>query len=704
MRKFYTASFTFIPFTKMKKSTLIAIASAMLLTVCPGNIYGQKKSSNDDYNLKKAYEVLQEQKDESKALELLRDQLNETPDNVAALMLRARVLRNRREFGNALADVNHAIKVNKPKKSEYFNSTLWYWKATLYDDLGEWEKSADAFVTALSLAKKDNRDNVQTISFDYAQVLYQLKRYDEADAVYREMLAADETDQAAMVGLARNLIENKKYKEAVELCEKSIKFDEDYSGSYKFAMQAYDGMGETDKAIDNAIRLLEKDEDELTQAVIDVFFKHRTYATAKIKEANNKENNIKWQLALISIYSKANEYEKVIQEYNALEKEYGHDEVIYYQRSMCYNDLGMVQTAIAEINKAIELKSDYSNWAQLGTIYREDGKYEDAIKAFDKVIELIPTNAWGYYIKGWCYELSGDDDTAMKLYEEGIDIDKEYPYIFLMRGQQYLKRGDIEKGNADFETVLKLDTLAVDGSCRQYALHFLGRDEEAQTWMEKIIEAEPDDAGHWYDQSCLFSRMGRCDEAVKALEKCFEMGYCKFAHIEHDDDLDNIRNREDFKGLIEKYSARLEERIAKLREEVGEPKEALLTEVPITRHAGGTFEIPCSVNGLNLNMLFDTGASDVTISSVEANFMLKNNYLSKDDIKGKNYYQIANGDLVEGTIVTLREVKVGEALLRNVDASVVKSQKAPLLLGQSVMERFGTITIDNINSKIIIKQ
>ena len=102
-------------------------------------------------------------------------------------------------------------------------------------------------------------------------------------------------------------------------------------------------------------------------------------------------------------------------------------------------------------------------------------------------------------------------------------------------------------------------------------------------------------------------------------------------------------------------------------------------------------------------MIFDTGASDITISSVEANFMLKNGYLSERDVKGKRYYQVANGQLSEGTVITLREVKVGDAVLRNVDASVVNSQKAPLLLGQSAMERFGTITIDNQNNKLIIR-
>lgn len=75
----------------------------------------------------------------------------------------------------------------------------------------------------------------------------------------------------------------------------------------------------------------------------------------------------------------------------------------------------------------------------------------------------------------------------------------------------------------------------------------------------------------------------------------------------------------------------------------------------------------------------------------------------EEDIKGKTYYQIANGQISEGTTITLREVKIGDAVLHNVDASVVKSQRAPLLLGQSAMERFGAITIDNQNNKLIIK-
>lgn len=50
--------------------------------------------------------------------------------------------------------------------------------------------------------------------------------------------------------------------------------------------------------------------------------------------------------------------------------------------------------------------------------------------------------------------------------------------------------------------------------------------------------------------------MGRLNESVAALRKAFENGYRSFAHIEHDDDMDAIRELPEFKHLIEEYKAK----------------------------------------------------------------------------------------------------------------------------------------------------
>ena len=116
---------------------------------------------------------------------------------------------------------------------------------------------------------------------------------------------------------------------------------------------------------------------------------------------------------------------------------------------------------------------------------------------------------------------------------------------------------------------------------------------------------------------------------------------------------------------------------------------------------GKVYSLPGKVNGLELNFIFDTGASDVYLSMTEAIFMLKNGYLTKNDFTGVSYSQIANGDIVENTTVVLREVEIGGIKLPNVTASISHNLDAPLLLGQSAIQKLGPIQLDG--NRLIIQ-
>lgn len=83
--------------------------------------------------------------------------------------------------------------------------------------------------------------------------------------------------------------------------------------------------------------------------------------------------------------------------------------------------------------------------------------------------------------------------------------------------------------------------------------------------------------------------------------------------------------------------------------------------------------------------------------------MMKNGYLTKDDVVGSSYYLDANGNVSEGTVINLRKVSFGGYELTNVKASVVGNLKAPLLLGQTVLTRLGSVEIDNQKQVLRIK-
>jgi aspartyl protease family protein len=108
----------------------------------------------------------------------------------------------------------------------------------------------------------------------------------------------------------------------------------------------------------------------------------------------------------------------------------------------------------------------------------------------------------------------------------------------------------------------------------------------------------------------------------------------------------------------------------------------------------GVYQIPVTINGSEMYFIFDTGAGMISISSVEATFLYKQGRLRDEDFVGKADFLDANGNISEDAIIVLKEVTIGNRTIRNIQASVVANAKAPLLFGQSALEKFGKISID----------
>lgn len=117
---------------------------------------------------------------------------------------------------------------------------------------------------------------------------------------------------------------------------------------------------------------------------------------------------------------------------------------------------------------------------------------------------------------------------------------------------------------------------------------------------------------------------------------------------------------------------------------------------------GGVYKIPCEINGLRLKLIFDTGAANVCISGSIADMMLENGYLETSDIKGSGLSQVADGRIVDNTIINIKKLKIADVELNNVEAVVIHQQTAPLLLGQSAIQKLGSVSIHD--NKLFINE
>lgn len=117
-------------------------------------------------------------------------------------------------------------------------------------------------------------------------------------------------------------------------------------------------------------------------------------------------------------------------------------------------------------------------------------------------------------------------------------------------------------------------------------------------------------------------------------------------------------------------------------------------------HESGILKIPVSINAVEMHFIFDTGAGLISISQSVADDLHRQGKLSDNDFIGKGQFSDANGDITEGSIINLSSVMIGNRELVNVQACVIQGLNAPLLLGQSALQKFGKVSIDYNTNEI----
>lgn len=658
-----------------------------ILVLCSSVMLADNIKRPDSYNYSRGVEAINNNNAEE-ALDYLNKEINEHPDNGYAFAWIALVRNYNEEFGRALTAANVAVK-KIPSKDKEYKAFAYGTRAQVYLNLEDTIQALKDYSQAINIVPDDDRFYNQR-----AQVYYEQGKYDLADKDYLKMISLKEGDVMGYMGIGRNANAQKRYEDAIKQFDYVVKLEPNYSSAYSFRAESYIGLKKYNEAIDDVISALGIDRDRKAfyelQELADSAFEQ---TVAKLKAQKIKEpNEQSWDYDLGIVYERAAKYNKAIAYYKeSLEKE---SNIITASRiSSCYDDLGDYDKALEYCNQAIALDSVKTNYLyEKANILDNAGRTQEAIKTMSDYIANTPDEPAGYYQRGWFKDHSGDIEGALEDYTMAITLQPNVAYAYLNRGVLYRLKGENAKAESDFKQVVRLDSIPEEAECSFYAYYYLGQKDKAIEILNTILDK--DKKGNCYDAACLYSVMGEKEKALSYLRQSLEDGYRRFAHIKRDRDLNNIRNTEEFKVLMKEYEEKHLQEIAADADGDDSAYELKVEEIPFTKE-GGVCKVKCAINGLPLHFIFDTGAADVSISSVEATFMAKNDFLSSSDIIGKQNYQTADGNITEGTIINLKDVKLGSLHLNNIKASVVRNQAAPLLLGQSVLSKLGKIEIDN---------
>lgn len=110
----------------------------------------------------------------------------------------------------------------------------------------------------------------------------------------------------------------------------------------------------------------------------------------------------------------------------------------------------------------------------------------------------------------------------------------------------------------------------------------------------------------------------------------------------------------------------------------------------------GVYMVKATVcNSLDLNFVYDSGASKVTIPIDVFLALRRSGIITDKHLIGKRKYELANGEIIEEMDFILPQIKLGNVVVKDVISSTT-SLKATPLLGQSFQKKFKKIDIDNV--------
>jgi len=156
-------------------------------------------------------------------------------------------------------------------------------------------------------------------------------------------------------------------------------------------------------------------------------------------------------------------------------------------------------------------------------LYKE-GKYKDAIEAFQQVVNINLNSFMAYYYLGLSLNADRRYGEAIEPLKIALDLQPDYVQAHLALGDSYLKQGDTSEARAEYLRALELQAgyaPAYDGLGRLFEV--IGQDDKAEQQYRKALEINVAFADAYTHLGDLYLRKDRPEDAIDLFLKAISV-------------------------------------------------------------------------------------------------------------------------------------------------------------------------------------
>lgn len=168
--------------------------------------------------------------------------------------------------------------------------------------------------------------------------------------------------------------------------------------------------------------------------------------------------------------------------------------------------------------------SEAEDYMKQASMAARSGKYDDALRYYNKALKAQPNNLRALFNKGVMLQMLGKPEEAIKYYDQYLEINPYDPEAWSNKGMALRRMGRVMEAIKAYEKGIDLNPEdATLWSNKGIALRSMGKTEEAIKCYDRALEIDSNDAGIWSNRGVALQSIGRLEEAIKCYDRALEI-------------------------------------------------------------------------------------------------------------------------------------------------------------------------------------